>query len=233
MRSLLTWNIQGGGRRIAAIMFTLNQHEADVLVLTEYRRTSAGRELSSELSVQGWTYQFSGEMPAGGYGALIASRLPMTGMQCINEDVAEPHRMIEAEVGDTLICGLYLDYDKRMNPCWEALYRSLPDRLARPAAFLGDFNSGRHHLDEAGATFISDRFMKDFEAKGMIDSWRSRHSTVREYSWHTSKSKNGFRLDHVFATPSFDKTIASIRYSHAERENKVSDHSALIVTLGG
>jgi len=33
------------------------------------------------------------------------------------------------------------------------------------------------------------------------------------------------------ATPSFDTMIASIRYLHAERESKVSDHSALIVAL--
>jgi len=231
MRSLLTWNIQGGGKRIAAIMSTLIQHDADVLVLTEYRGTSACRELGSQLSARGWTYQFGGELPKGGYGTLIASRFTMSGMRCINEDVIEPHRMIEAQIGDRLICGLYLDFDKRMNPYWEALYRSLPDRLARPAAFLGDYNLGRHHLDEAGATFISDRFMKDFEAKGMIDSWRSRHPTAREYSWHNVRSKDGFRLDHVFSTPSFDTMIASIRYSHAEREGKVSDHSELIVAL--
>jgi hypothetical protein len=55
MRSLLTWNIRGGGKRIAAIISTLQQHDADVLVLTEYCGTGACRELSSALSAQGWT----------------------------------------------------------------------------------------------------------------------------------------------------------------------------------
>src|SRR5260370_20760854 len=67
MRSLLTWNIQGGGKRIPAIMSTLIEHNADVLVLTEYRGTSACRELGSQLSAGGWAYQFSCGLSGSGH----------------------------------------------------------------------------------------------------------------------------------------------------------------------
>ena len=39
------------------------------------------------------------------------------------------------------------------------------------------------------------------------------------------------RLDHAFATPALLPRITACRYSHAEREAKVSDHSALILEI--
>jgi len=42
---------------------------------------------------------------------------------------------------------------------------------------------------------------------------------------------NGFRLDHAFATPSLSPRITSCRYSHAERDAGVSDHSMLILEV--
>ena len=43
--ALLTWNIRaGGGTRLARIAEAIAAHEADVLVLTEYRSGEAGND---------------------------------------------------------------------------------------------------------------------------------------------------------------------------------------------
>ncbi|HSV42525.1 MAG TPA: hypothetical protein VLH13_03840, partial [Methanomassiliicoccales archaeon] len=51
----------------------------------------------------------------------------------------------------------------------------------------------------------------------------------REYSWYSSKG-NGFRLDHVLATPYLDRPVWA-KYSHQERERGLSDHSVLIFDI--
>jgi exonuclease III len=95
---------------------------------------------------------------------------------------------------------------------------------------IGDINTGKHHLDEQGASFYGAEYLDKLEEVGFIDSWRIRNSEKREFSWYSNKG-NGFRLDHVFSTPGCDSRISNIYYSHHEREEKVSDHSAMIVDL--
>ena len=46
-----------------------------------------------------------------------------------------------------------------------------------------------------------------------------------------SHRKNGFRLDHAFASPEAAARVTSCRYSHREREAGLSDHSAVIVEI--
>ena len=47
----------------------------------------------------------------------------------------------------------------------------------------------------------------------------------------STRRGNGFRLDHAFATPSLRSRITSCRYSHAERDAGISDHSIMIVEV--
>lgn len=96
---------------------------------------------------------------------------------------------------------------------------------------IGDINTGEWYLDETKASFHCVKEFKDLKEKGLIDSWGTRNPDKKEFSWY-SKAGNGFRIDHVFSTPEFDKSIKNIFYSHRERENGVSDHSALIVEYG-
>ena len=70
-------------------------------------------------------------------------------------------------------------------------------------------------------------------ALGWVDVWRHFHGDVTEYTWYSlpkgGAPASGFRLDHAFATPSLLPRITACRYSHAERERKVSDHSPMIL----
>ncbi|MEI7478012.1 MAG: hypothetical protein WCJ81_06050 [bacterium] len=53
--------------------------------------------------------------------------------------------------------------------------------------FMGDFNTGRHFIDERGKTFYCSDCMFDIEQAGMIDVWRYKYKDVREYSRYSNK----------------------------------------------
>ena len=52
---LLAWNIrQGGGTRLPAIAAALSRHEADILVLSEYRGGDSAERLRAALGAFGY-----------------------------------------------------------------------------------------------------------------------------------------------------------------------------------
>jgi exonuclease III len=85
--------------------------------------------------------------------------------------------------------------------------------------------------DAEGTPFTCEDKFAGLLSAGWIDAWRSRNPTAREYTWFSQQAKNGFRIDQALASPSFDRCITAVRYSHRERTDKTSDHSALIVDI--
>lgn len=73
-----------------------------------------------------------------------------------------------------------------------------------------------------------------FDAFGrgrLKDIWRNRNPDLRDYTWYSTRGKNGFRLDHVFATTEVGNCIVRAGYIHEIRTRGLSDHSALLVEL--
>ena len=69
---VLTWNIrQGGGTRLPPIAAALAQHEADVLVISEYRGGKSGERLRAALAAIGYPHATASTPPAGGNGFRI------------------------------------------------------------------------------------------------------------------------------------------------------------------
>ena len=167
---------------------------------------------------------------------LVAARLPF-------EAESFPGQMADPELGDFSesvllarfdglnVFGLYLPGEKRKRPVFDFLLR-LPERyLAGDSVLMGDLNTGRHHEDEAGATFTSAHQFDALLEQGWIDAWRTRNPEAREFTWFSRGYNNGFRLDHALVSPALDGKIKEVRYSHAEREEGVSDHSVMVVDL--
>src|ERR1700735_5522801 len=72
---LLAWNIrQGGGTRLLAICEALARHEADVLVLSEYRGGDSALRLRDALARIGYPHIPSVVPPLGKSGVLVAAR---------------------------------------------------------------------------------------------------------------------------------------------------------------
>jgi exodeoxyribonuclease III len=229
---LLTWNIrQGGGSRIARIADALTRHEADILVLSEYRGGDSATRLLNALGTLGYAYTTTLAPPANRTGVLIASRYPFRDHGAVGSVLVEPYRMLSVEFPAFRLAGIYMPNLLAKVPYWEALITSLGAGSGGLALAVGDFNTCRPYLDEAGAIDKTAHYMDRIAELGFCDLWRQRNPTLGEYSWFSTKG-NGFRIDHAFLSHGLAERAGSIRYSHEERLAGISDHSPLILDLG-
>ncbi len=235
MIRLLTWNILHGGgpKRTPEIALRLIGHRADVVVLCEFRRTFGG-QIAGVLGDHGLVHRASTEPGPGTNGVLIASRWPVVRGPTPCGAVFE-RRWLEVSIpvlGLTLI-GVHIPDDSRSDDkarCWRAAVDRGRDLKGENAVILGDFNTGRPFEDEAGATLGCAGLMGALCTLGFGDAWRDRSPAGREYSWF-SRTGSGFRVDHAFVSKPLRGLVADARFSHVERLERVSDHSALIVDL--
>jgi exodeoxyribonuclease-3 len=116
-------------------------------------------------------------------------------------------------------------------PYWQALLDVLGEVAEKAAVAIGDFNSCRAYVDEAGAIDKTAHFFEKIKAAGFRDQWRDRNPDGREFSWYSTRG-NGFRIDHAFLSRGLAARTGAIRYSHNERLAGISDHSLLILDIG-
>jgi exodeoxyribonuclease III len=159
---------------------------------------------------------------------LIAARRRFRELGPISTAVAEPWRMLGVAIGRTRLAGIYMPNLRAKVPYWEALIASLGACAGESALAVGDFNTCRAWLDEAGAIDVTAHFLDRVEAAGFRDVWRHRFPERREFSWFSHRG-NGFRIDHAFFSARLARRTGAIRYSHAERERGLSDHSMLLI----
>lgn len=228
---VLAWNIRaGGGARLDGIAAALVRHDADVLVLSEYHAGAAGERLRATLVALGYPWMTKAAPPVGRKGVLIAARRRFREFGPVDATLPEPWKLIAADFGTLRLVGVYMPNLLAKLPYWEALLAHLaPFRDGRALA-VGDFNTCRAFLDEAGNTDRCAHFMDRVDALGFHDLWRRRNPERLEFSWFSHR-KNGFRLDHAFLSPRLALRAGTIGYSHAEREAGLSDHSAMTIEL--
>jgi exodeoxyribonuclease-3 len=229
----LAWNIrQGGGKRLPAIMQAVVRHDADILVVSEYRGGDSAARLRAALSAAG--YPFATALTpgsAGGNGVLIAARQAFDDGGALSEALPEPCRIVRVYFGPLRVYGIYMPNLLKKVPYWQTLIATLAaESLGAEAVAIGDFNTCRAYVDEPGAIDGCAHFMDEVAAIGFCDLWRQRNPGGREFSWYSTRG-NGFRIDHAFLSPALAGRAGAIRYSHDEREAGISDHSPLILDL--
>jgi exodeoxyribonuclease III len=228
---ILTWNInRGGGRRVSRILEVIAGYRADMVVLTEYQAGQAGEQLQAGLKELGLGHTHTISAPDKMNSVLIAARASVDEVKPLAPDLEKPYLLLDARMAEMYVIGVYMPQNQEKTPYWEAVVTAAQERVAQPSLFIGDFNTGKHFLDEADKTFISALFMDRMQQEGFIDLWRVRNPERREFSW-TSPAGNGFRLDHAFASPSLAQQVENVYYSHEERADGISDHSLLIVEI--
>jgi exonuclease III len=228
---LLAWNIrQGGGARLAAIAEAVARHDADVVVVSEYRGGDSATRLLAALRGIGYRYATETAPPPGRNGVLIASRLPFREHGELAAGLLEPYRIVGVELAGLILFGVYMPNLLAKVPYWEALIARLAVEAQAAALAIGDFNTCRAYVDEAGAIDATAHFLDKVEAIGFCDLWRRRYPGGREFSWYSTRG-NGFRIDHAFLSPGVAGRAGAIRYSHDERLAGLSDHSPLILDL--
>ena len=228
---LLAWNIRhGGGARLPAITQALARHEADILVISEYRGGDSANRLRAALVASGYLHATGLTPPPGRNGVLIAARRPFRERGVVSEAVLEPYKMLRVELAGFVLCGIYMPNLLAKVPYWEALIAALAAERGTAALAIGDFNTCRAYVDEPGAIDATAHFMEKVEAIGFCDLWRRRYPEGREFSWYSTRG-NGFRIDHAFLSPALAAQASAVHYSHEERLAGLSDHSPLILDL--
>ena len=228
---LLAWNIrQGGGSRLARIADAVARHEADILVLSEYRGGEAAGRLRAALALLCYRFATAIAPPPGRSGVLIAARCAFRDLGPVGVGLPEPCRMVAAEFHAFRLVGIYMPNMLAKIPYWETLISTLRRGDGGHALAVGDFNTCRPYLDEAGAIDKTAHYMDRIAEIGFCDLWRCRNPELREFSWFSTRG-NGFRIDHAFLSGTLAAGAGPIRYSHDERLAGLSDHSPLILEL--
>ncbi|WP_106497932.1 endonuclease/exonuclease/phosphatase family protein [Lentibacillus sp. Marseille-P4043] len=232
---IVTWNIRQGGRKaIQQIVNSLISHQADLIVLTEYKNNDAGAFLVSELRKEGWTYIQSSYPPKKENGILILSAYPLKDYSPPFSKQQGSHRWNEVYIPshNIYLLGVHVPnvnetYDKAF--FWQQIVQYAHHRTNDKAIIVGDFNTARRDEKENAPLKYSNFIMKLLES-GWTDAWKKSHAGVLDYTWYSTKN-NGFRLDYIFLSPKLSGSLLTCYLSHRERIENFSDHSLLAAEL--
>lgn len=237
---LVAWNILHGGgtRRTPLITLRLCDLAPDLVVLTEHRRATGG-QIAGVLSDRGLTHQRSTNPAPGRNGVFVASRWPL--------EPAEPapaswaaNRWLDLRIPalDACLTAVHAPDTHRSDAAriqrqaayWQHLVRICRERAGMRHLIAGDLNTGRHRLDEAGATFTGTEFLGRFSALGYRDAFRLRDPSGAAPTWH-SHTGSGFRIDAVWVSASLSVAVEHARHDTAATAQNESDHAPVVVDL--
>jgi exonuclease III len=239
---LLAWNILHGGGpdRLPWIVLALLEWAPEIITLTEFR-SARGGSLRGVLADHGWAHQGVSGAGAGENGVLIASKLPIARLDT-HPGLPPPlrRRILTGEFeGGLSVTAVHVpDAARHDRPAmvektavWHELIRTARARGSGSHAILGDLNTGRHRLDEAGASFSCTALLGRVVSLGYRDAWRSVHGSRRAGSW-ISPSGGSFRIDHALVSPALAGRVRGAEYGSAGLGEGLSDHASLVVELG-
>lgn len=229
MTRLLSWNIlQGGGRRSDKICEALSNFAPDIVVLQEIRNSS--KQILNHLNSMGLKYQFFGETQKDSENSiLIASNRSFDAGEYIEEREGQCH-ILEADIKGIAILGIHFPQKAAQVPLFQTLLEDSSSLLEIQSLIVGDLNCGIAFKDSTAKTFVNEGYFKAMLEKGWIDLYRQSHGEdAKDFSWISPRTQRGFRYDHALASKSFAKRVKKLEYDHSPREQKLSDHSALLI----
>lgn len=237
---LMTLNIKGC--QTQRILNYVTSIDVDIMVLTEYRILKSGDKLQPTLAKAGWEYLCSSNPGANERGVLIASRDPV-----VQKPLRTPflfhylapyldYRVVEIYVPEKqlLIVGVYVPYydGEEKDTLWSSLIQYAQQHSGEPYVITGDFNSCTER-DTEGSSIYTSQPLHAIK-RLTVDAWEfhnegSNPPTRDRYTWYSKNS--GIRLDYTFLSPVLRSALQEVEHIHSVREKKVSDHSAVLVTL--
>ncbi len=228
----LAWNILHGGgpARMPEIAHAIAAHAPDVVTLSEVRRTTGG-QIAGALADIGLSHWSWTNPPAGINGVLIAARTPFDTLR-FPSPVSQ--RLLAAHFAalDLNLIAAHVPPDpgSERAHAWKSLLDFAKSRRFERTLVLGDLNAGRdgdlHALKLDGQESLGKLWTWGFR-----DLFRKENTGQPEFSWLTPDRQGGGRIDHAIASASLSAVAASVRYSHVERDLRISDHSILLVDL--
>jgi exonuclease III len=237
---LISWNILAGGvERANAIVGAIQSHDADVLVLTEYRQSSRP-VFVRRFEELGFSHHMDSDPRAGFNGVAIFSRKPFVALPCPFDAPPLSERWLEVQFDEARLrlIGAYGPLKKAgdaiVQSFWETLIDSISARRGHPYLLVGDLNTGQAGVDAKDPRFFCSQHFTQLPAVGWEDAWRALNGDLTGYSWFSrrdGRDLNGFRIDHAFVTAAARPAVVACQYSDAERLAGTSDHAVLLVDL--
>lgn len=230
MLKILSWNIrQGGGSRVRAIAQRLVDSQAQILVLSEYRNNESGIQLRTLLLKGGYRYQYVTASPRNENSVLVASSIAGAVRWHPAPSQAFAHNLIWVRFSAFTLIGGYWPHKKK-----HQLFETVADYMAQEEEALvvaGDFNTGINHVDQVGKSFWHQDEIKRLLREGLCDAFREKRGDVKEYSWYSHQG-NGYRYDQTYVSKELMPIVKDCYYLHEWREQKLSDHSPMMLELG-
>ncbi len=214
----------GGQNRTESILKYLVDHNADLIVLSEFKKDKNGILIKETLKNEGYDFEDSNDE---NLGVLVASKYPFTLIQ-------KKDRWVEIELNDNdlRISGVYVptgSRDKQFKDAfWQKILKYAQENQKNRCIITGDFNScGKE--DTMNLTY-NEKDLKELLSLGWVDSWASHNNNDHQrYTWYSNVG-NGFRLDYAFLSPILNDIIEIVDVSHDSkaREEGLTDHSPII-----
>jgi exodeoxyribonuclease-3 len=231
---ILSWNVERLKAGAPAIADEILRHKPDVVALQEFQPGRSGIAVAGLFEAEGFSFRH--DTPFGkGFCSVIFSRVPAEAVP--TPDGLPPDNWssywTEATCGGLGVSCLHIPipkYAAHRKKFWDTALRHSHTMSGNLHLLIGDLNTTRHGIDELGTVVSGDHWLRDLEAGGWNEAWRTANSDLREYSWY-SKTKNGFRVDQAWLSPTASRSLSNARMDHVGRMAGLSDHSMLIVDL--
>ena len=237
---VLAWNIRHGGSVGQALTPAIVLHNPDVVVLCEFREKS--QRLLDELRFLGWTHATASAVSGPVNGVAIASKLPVDPRPAPFGEPPFDRWGVEAGVAaDLTVIGVYAPLANSLasspeiqRAFWNNVHHTAEQRQDERVLLIGDFNTGATGTDCPVAVPCADAF-EHLSRIGWVDAWRLCNPDANDFSYvHQAEGDtSNWRIDHAFVSPPLAGAVTSCWYSHEERERWTSDHSMLLIKIGG
>lgn len=224
---ITTWNLrQGGLSNMNKIVQVLSENrDSDILVLTEFRNNTKKEFLINSLIKIGYDFFYFSTTKTKTNSVLIASKENYE-IEYFEELNNHKERVLKIKTPNFLLYGCYFPQQELKKIIFEFLLDQIHQNPNEKIIITGDLNTGRHYIDEKGASFKCAEYFDKLEDIGMIDAFRFLNGSIKEYSWY-SNAGNGFRIDHFFVSTNLKNSLTKCYYKHNCRENNISDHSLM------
>jgi exonuclease III len=251
---LVSWNVAGRKTRLREQAERVLALEPDIVCLQEVTPVTAGPWLE-RLAEDGLTGALA-PLPKTREGSRPLAVLTAARSDLETREVADvpwPERVLAARVGGLEVVNVHSPISQKAGlvkvMTHEAVFRHLR-RGTGPRVVLGDLNTPRReHRDGSVWTFARSRngrlraergerwdaaetaLIRGLEPSGFRDAFRELNGfDSKEPSWEWPRTGGGYRLDHLIASAEVD--VSECAYRHEwRREDKLSDHSALVARL--
>jgi exonuclease III len=251
---LVSWNVAGRKTRLAEQAERVLGEEPDVVCIQEVTPLTADgwAERLSEAGLE----PAMAPLPRTREGSKpLAVMTAARGGLAVEpvEDVPWPERVLSVRTGPLEVVNVHSPISQKAGLVKVMTHEAVFLHLCRgsgPRIVLGDLNTPRReHPDGTVWTFARTRtgrlreergerwdaaetaLVRGLEPLGFRDAFREINGFERkEPSWEWPRYGGGYRLDHLIVSKEIEVTACSYRHDW-RREDKLSDHSALVAEL--